>query len=115
MKRLLLSAAALALAVPAFARAEGTWKGTITDSMCGTKHAAAKHGDNPGEHRACVERCITRGGEYVLVSGEKVYKIANQKFDGLKAHAGHEVTVTGDLKDETLTVSKIEMPKAEKK
>jgi hypothetical protein len=33
----------------------------------------------------------------------------------LKAHAGHEVMLTGEMKDETITVSKIAMPEKEKK
>jgi hypothetical protein len=97
------------------ARAEETWKGTITDAMCGTKHSADKHGDKAADHRACVEKCISGGGEYVLVSGGKVMKIANQSFEGLKAHAAHEVMLTGEIKDGAIVVSKIEMPKADKK
>jgi hypothetical protein len=49
------------------------------------------------------------------VSGDKVFKVANQDFAGLKAHAAHEVMLTGEMKGDTITVSKIEMPKAEKK
>ena len=45
---------------------------------------------------------------------DKVYKIANQDFAGLKTHAGHEVTVTGETKDDTVTITKIEMPAAKK-
>jgi hypothetical protein len=76
------------------------------------KHSADKHGDKAADHRACVEKCIKDGGDYVLLSSDKVLKIANQSFSGLKTHAGHEVTVTGELKDNAITVSKIEMPKA---
>ena len=95
-------------------RAE-TWKGTISDSMCGLKHSADKHGGKAADHRACVEKCIKDGGEYVFLSGDKAIKIANQTFAGLKTHAGHEVVLTGDMKNDAITVSKIEMPKAEKK
>jgi hypothetical protein len=42
-------------------------------------------------------------------------KIANQTFEGLAAHAAHEVIVTGEIKDDAIVVSKIEMPKADKK
>lgn len=44
-----------------------------------------------------------------------VYKIANQSLAGLKTHAGHEVVLSGDMKDDTITVSNIEMPKDTKK
>ena len=46
---------------------------------------------------------------------EKVYKIANQSFADLKAHAGHEVNLTGEVKGDSVTVSKIEMPAKDKK
>lgn len=115
MKKLFVIVAALALVTPAAAQAAETWKGTITDSMCGAKHSADKHGDKPEDHKACVERCVARGGEYVFVAGDKVLKIANQKFEALKEHAGAEVMLTGELKDDTITVSKIEPAKAVKK
>ena len=117
MKRILVLAAALAfVSVGALqARAEETWKGTIGDSMCGVKHTADKHGDKAADHRACVEKCVAGGGEYVFMTGGKVMKISNQSFEGLKAHAAHEVMLTGEVKDGAIVVSKIEMPKAEKK
>jgi hypothetical protein len=115
MKKLfVLTAAVVFVSAGLQARAE-TWKGTISDSMCGKKHSAAEHGGTGSDHRACVEKCVKGGEEYVLVSEGKVMKIANQSFEGLKAHAAHEVTVTGEIKDNAIVVSKIEMPKAEKK
>ena len=117
MRKVSLFAAALVFAtsgaVPAMA-AE-TWKGTIGDSACGVKHTADKHGDKASDHRACVEKCVAGGGQYVFLSGGKVMKIANQNFADLKVHAAHEVMLTGEIKDGAIVVSKIEMPKAEKK
>ena len=114
MKKMFLLVAAFAFVATGAVSAE-TWKGTISDSMCGLKHSADKHEGKAADHRACVEKCIKDGGEYVFISGDKAIKIANQKFAGLKTHAGHQVTLTGDMKDDAITVSKIEMPKAEKK
>lgn len=113
MKKLLLLVAFMALAVAGPQAAE-TLKGTITDSMCGAKHSADKHGENAADHKACVERCIGRGGEYVLATADKVYKIANQDLAALKEFAGQEVMVTGEVKDETITVATVEKPKAAK-
>jgi hypothetical protein len=114
MKKLLVFAASLLFLAAAPAAAE-TWKGTIADSMCGAKHSAEKHGGKGADHRTCVEKCVKGGGEYVFLSADKLYKISNQAFDGLKTHAGHEVMLTGEMKGETVTVTKIEMPKEEKK
>ena len=107
---LCLTATVLWVAAPA---AADTWKGTLSDSMCGAKHSAEKHGGDAKKHEACVEKCIKNGGEYVFLSNDKVYKISNQSFAGLKAHAGQEVNLTGEMKGDTITVSKVEMPKKE--
>jgi hypothetical protein len=47
----------------------------------------------------------------VLVSDGKVYKIENQSLPALQTRAGQMVMVTGDLKGDTITVSKIAMTK----
>lgn len=114
MKKLALAVAAAALVSVAPIQAE-TWKGTITDSMCGTKHSAEKHGGKAADHAACVKKCIEGGGAYVFVSSNKIHPIANQDFAALKTHAGQEVMLTGDMKNDKLVVSKIEPAKAEKK
>ena len=115
MKKVLLLVAALAVAGSGVARAAETWKGTIGDSMCGMKHEAGKHGDKADSHKACVEKCVKDGGQYVLLTKDKAIPIANQSFAALKEHAGHEVMLTGDIKDGKIVVTKIEMPKTEKK
>ena len=90
-----------------------TWTGKIGDSHCGAEHkpmGGAKMSD-----RECTEMCVKADGKYVFVSKGKVYQIANQKEPALAKHAGHEVLLTGEMKGDTITVSKIEMPKTEKK
>ena len=117
MKKLILLAAAVVFVSSGAlqARAEETWKGTISDSMCGVKHSADKHGDKASDHRACVEKCVKDGGAYIFVTDGKPMKISNQSFAGLKTHAAHEVMLTGEIKDGAIVVSKIEPAKAEKK
>lgn len=80
------------------------WTGTISDSQCGVNHEGELNETD------CTLRCIQLGFKYVLVADGKVLKIANQDFADLKAHAGHTVKLTGELKGDTITVSKIEMP-----
>jgi hypothetical protein len=87
--------------------AEQMWSGQISDSRCGASHATAMHGKKMTD-RACVDACAQKGAQYVLVSDGKVYKLMNHDLD-LKAHAGHTVNVTGELKGETIRVLKIEM------
>ncbi len=113
-KVLVCLAAAAVMSAPALAA--DTMKGRISDSMCKVKHMAGEHDGKKTTDRECVEKCIKGGEKYVFVGeGDKVYNIANQDFAGLKTHAGHEVLLIGTTKDDTITVSKIEMPAAEKK
>ncbi len=106
----LVFAAATALA------ADQTWTGKIGDSMCGLTHkSAAEHGTKKMSDRDCTLACVKNGGKYVFVRQGKVYSIDNQDFAGLQQHAGHTVRLTGEMKGDTITVSKIEMPAPKKK
>ena len=83
------------------------YKGYIIDEKC--SKVASMKGDVD-----CANKCMKAGSPAVLLTDSgKVYKIANQDFAGLKDHAGHKVALSGDMKGDTITVSKIEM-KAEK-
>jgi hypothetical protein len=90
-----------------------TWTGKISDDHCGATHKPMD--GKKMSDRDCTEMCITGGGKYVFVSKGKVFKIADQKDPALATHAGHTVMLTGEMKGDTITVSKIEMPKTEKK
>ena len=97
----------------AVSAAPQTWTGQISDSMCGAKHMSM--GNMKMTDRECTEMCVKANGKYVFVSQGKVYQIADQKDAALATHAGHTVLLTGEMKGDTVTVSKIDMPKAEKK
>ncbi|MDR1990643.1 MAG: hypothetical protein LBQ09_10495 [Acidobacteriaceae bacterium] len=97
------------VASPAFA-APQTWTGTISDAMCGAKHMDGDHGMKTSE-KECTEMCVSHGSKYVLVSDGKVLAIANQSLASLKTFAGDRVSVTGELKDAAVTISKIEKAK----
>lgn len=76
-----------------------TLDGWVSDAKCGAKFNAD-----------CAKKCADAGEPLVIVTADKkVVEVANS--DALKAHAGHHVTVTGDMKDGKLTVSKVEMAK----
>ena len=95
--------------------AEQTWSGEIADSACGLMHpedpdAAGGGKAGPPDPRECTLACIRGGSKYVFVSNGMVYQIADQKDPALQTHAGHTVKLTGEMKDTTITVSKIEMP-----
>jgi len=90
--------------------AEQTWKGQISDNLCGAKHEEAAEGQGKMPDRDCTLACVRGGSKYALVVDGKVFQIANQDFADLQTHAGHPVTLTGELKGQTITVSKIVMP-----
>jgi hypothetical protein len=77
-----------------------TFTGTVSDEHCGVKHAKAS-----AAAEACVEKCVSGGAKYVLVSHGKVYQVdAQDKFQGL---GGKSVKVTGSLSDSTITVAEV--------
>jgi hypothetical protein len=88
--------------------AEQTWTGKISDSACNKKHQEAAENEGVMPDKECTEACVRGGSLYVLVADDKVFQIANQKDANLVAQAGQRVKVTGELKDKTITISKIE-------
>ena len=110
MKKFVLFAAAVLFATaPALMAADKTWTGVLSDSKCAGKHAKAEHGSQQDSDHDCATKCITGGAKHVFVAGGKTYQIANQDFAGLKDHAGHKVALSGEMKGDSITVSKIEM------
>jgi hypothetical protein len=86
-----------------------TMDGMISDSACGASHAKMmqEHKDAKMTDRDCTLACVKAGGKFVFVSGGKVYTVANQKLAALTEHAGETVSVTGDVKGDTITVAKV--------
>ncbi|MBB5340110.1 hypothetical protein [Tunturiibacter gelidoferens] len=98
MKKL-VALTTLALALTTAGAYAESFKGFVSDTMCankGTKNSAD-----------CAAKCIKGGSAPVLVVGDKVYKITNP--DTLVPHAGHDVTVEGTLKGDSLTVESVKM------
>jgi hypothetical protein len=106
----LLTLTALFASTPSIRAAEHTWTGQISDSACGAKHEEAAEGQGKMPDRDCTLACVRGGSKYVLVVDKKVFQIANQDNKDLATHAGHTVQVTGELKGDTITISKIVMP-----
>lgn len=86
----------------AFAAKAKTFTGTVSDSMCGAKHAM------PGDAAACTRACVAKGSKYALVMGDKVYTLETSDkatLATLDQQAGAKVTVTGTEKDNAITVT----------
>jgi hypothetical protein len=112
MKRALLAAAAIVLgsAAAAFA-ADQTLTGTIGDSKCGASHKAMTEHNKDLTDRSCTEACVKGGAKYILSSGGKVYTLENQNDPALAMYAGERVTVTGEVRGNTIAATKISKAK----
>ncbi len=92
-------------ASPATAAAKGkTFTGTVSDAMCGAKHAM------PGDDASCTRACVGKGSKFALVVGDKVYILDTTDKDALAAldkQAGAHAKVTGTEKDNTITVTSV--------
>ena len=108
----MLAAAILFAAAPALVAADKTWNGVLSDSKCNGKHSKDEHGGTMATNYDCATKCIAGGEKHVFVSKGKTYTIANQDFAGLKDHEGHNVALSGEMKGDSITVSKIEMKAA---
>ncbi|MEO8657123.1 MAG: DUF5818 domain-containing protein [Bryobacteraceae bacterium] len=86
-----------------------TFKGVITDTMCGKDHAHMKL--NPIAD--CVKQCVKAGKDkYALLTPDgKLYKLSDQTAP--EPFAAKEVKVTGTLYEKTgiIKVEKIEKAK----
>jgi hypothetical protein len=111
-KFVMLAAAVLFATAPALVAADKTWNGVISDAKCNGKHSKAEHGSQTDSDHDCVNKCIAGGSKYVFVSSGKTYQIANQDYAGLKDHGGHRVAHTGEMKGDSITVSKLDMKSA---
>ncbi len=101
MKKIgLLFSAVLMSAALSFGAAKKTFTGAISDSMCGASHMM------PGSAKDCTLKCVENGSKFVLVDPSgKVYQLSDQTKP--RAFAGQNVTVTGTLSGDTITVSSI--------
>ncbi len=83
------------------AQSSAKFTGTLTDSMCGKKHATPT-----AASMKCTKECLKGGADYALVSGDKVYTLKGDKAE-LDKFAGEAVTVEGDADGKVITVKSI--------
>jgi hypothetical protein len=80
-----------------------TFTGEVSDSMCGAKHMMENKAD-------CTRACISKGSNYALVVGDKVYTLQTSDkaaLDQLNSLAGENAKVTGTATGDTIEVSKV--------
>lgn len=89
------------------AAAQQTLTGVISDNSCKGHHEEGGEAGLPEGAHECTLACVRGGSKFVLVSGDKLYLIAKQDDPKLTELAGAKVTVTGDVKDDVLTIASI--------
>ena len=80
-----------------------TFTGEVGDAMCGRQHMEG----TPAE---CTHTCVARGSKYALAVGDKLYILDTTDkavLATLDKQAGKNVTVTGTLDKDTITVSSV--------
>ena len=74
--------------------------GYVSDSKCGAEGEKDAHAD-------CAVKCVKGGASPVFVSDGKVYKIDD--VAKVQDHVGHKVTITGEVKGDTIQVQEVKM------
>jgi len=79
-----------------------TVNGWVSDSMCAAKGAKDGHTD-------CMNKCISKGASYVIVTdkGQKVLTVDNP--DVLKGHEGHHIAATGTVTGSSIHIDTMKM------
>jgi len=76
-----------------------SFSGVITDSQCGPRHKSSAEGAAD-----CVRSCVRGGSRFILVSGEKSYKL-DGNLTGLSEVAGQRVRLVGVLNKDTIQIN----------
>lgn len=94
-----------------------TFRGEISDTQCAMNvHSLSRSHEEMIEKKtmgtdaaSCARACVQRGGDWVLRSGDDVYRLKNQT--GMEDYAGQKVQITGtlDLKTNTIDNTNIEL------
>jgi hypothetical protein len=121
MKKIVMGAAGLLLAMAAFSYAGDeqvrTFRGEIADNQCALNIHSLTHSHQEmlksksmgGDSSSCAQYCVRYlGGSFVLSSKKYVYRLDDQ--GSVEKFAGKRVKITGTLdgKTKTIHVSKIE-------
>jgi hypothetical protein len=100
MKKLVIASLFVASIGSLTAMAE-EWTGYVSDAHCGAKHHEVSEANTK-----CVNGCL-KGGDAVLVVGDKVVKLDADSSTKAKAFAGQNVKVTGALDGGVLKIDTI--------
>jgi hypothetical protein len=102
MKKFVL-ATFLVASVGSVAAVADQMTGYISESGCGAKHSAVS-----AANTKCVEACIKKGSDPVLVSEGKVMKFDADSKEKAKAFAGQSVKIDGTMDGDLVKITSID-------
>jgi hypothetical protein len=76
-----------------------SFSGVITDSKCGPRHMTSAEGASD-----CVRTCVRNGSRYILVDGERTYRLHGD-LPQLSELAGQRVRLVGVLNKDTIQIN----------
>src|SRR6478672_2601380 len=77
--------------------------GYVSESGCGAKHSTVS-----AANTKCVEACIKKGSDPVLVSEGKVMKFDADSKEKAKAFAGQNVKIDGSMDGDVVKINSID-------
>jgi hypothetical protein len=94
-------------AVATAGSAKTTFRGEISDTQCAMNvHSLSRSHEEMiskntmgTDSASCARACVRRGGDWVLRSGDDIYRLKNQA--GIESFAGQKVQITGALDAKT--------------
>ena len=101
MKKLLLSASLAAALLPGAILADEI-TGYVSDAHCGAAHNAPSEANTK-----CINACLKKGSDPVLVSNGKVMKFDEDSKDKAKTYAGENVKIDGTMDGDIVKVNSI--------
>jgi hypothetical protein len=89
---------------------KSAFRGEISDTQCAMNiHSLSRSHEEMitkntmgTDAASCAKACVRRGGEWVLKSGDDVYRLKDQT--GIEDFAGQKVQITGTLDPKTNTI-----------
>jgi hypothetical protein len=102
MKKFVL-ATFLVASVGSVAAVADSMTGYISEAGCGAKHSAVS-----AANTKCVEGCIKKGSDPVLVSDGKVMKFDADSKEKAKAFAGQSVKIDGTMDGDVVKITSID-------
>lgn len=102
MKKFVL-ATFLVASVGSVAAIADSMTGYISEAGCGAKHSAVS-----AANTKCVEACVKKGSDPVLVSDGKVMKFDADSKEKAKAFAGQSVKIDGTMDGDVVKITSID-------